>query len=214
MLMPHQRTSHLDHSPCAARAWQTLGALNLTGFVGDKYADGIMVKEVHERLKLTPYELYGWTRVAGAKRTRDGTQRRAGIFIFELINLVDAIVVAEARVQTPGGGPTAGHAVVWDGWRSLLFIGPGAYDDRALDGTLRIAREDQVRSHSNTARPSSPLSTAPHRSSPLIAAPAALHRSRRSPRLSTARGRRTQIAWTRRTTPRSRSTCRRSWESS
>ena len=146
--------------------------------MGAKYADGIMVKEVHERLKPTPYELYGWTRVAGAKRTRDGTQRRTGISIFELINLVGAIVIAEAIVQTPGGGPTAGHAIVWDGWRSLLFIGPGAYDDRALDGTFKIAREDQVRRHPSAARPSPPLPTAPCRSRcspPLPSAPTALH---------------------------------------
>ena len=145
-----------------------------------------MVKEVHERLKPTPYELYGWTRVAGAKRTRDGTQRRRGISIFELINLFDAIVIAEAVVQSPGGGPTTGHAIVWDGWRRLLFIGPGAVDDRALDGTFTISREDQVRRHPITARPSPPLLAAPRRSSPLLAAPCPSRCSPPLPSASTA----------------------------
>ena len=41
-------------------------------------------------------------------------------------------------------GGTVGHAIVWDGWRGLLFLGPGAFDDRGLDGAILVDKEDQA----------------------------------------------------------------------
>ena len=43
--------------------------------------------------------------------------------LFDLISINDAIVLATA----PGGlgEKQDRHAIVWDGWRSILFIGPG-----------------------------------------------------------------------------------------
>ena len=51
------------------------------------------------------------------------------------------MLVAVALVEGEGDEVT-GHAVVWDGWRRVLFVGPGAYDDRGLDGALLLSESD------------------------------------------------------------------------
>ena len=71
--------------------------------------------------------------------------RRSFISIFELITFKYAIVIAVAVVQPPDGGEPCGHAIVWDGWRALLFVGPGNRDDRGIDGTIRVETADQVK---------------------------------------------------------------------
>ena len=53
------------------------------------------------------------------------------------------IVVAIAVVSL-ACGDSCGHAVVWDGWRNLLFIGPGSRRDRGIDGTVLVNKADQA----------------------------------------------------------------------
>mgnify|MGYP006152133073 CR=1 FL=1 len=50
-------------------------------------------------------------------------------------------MLAVARVQGDAG-TLDNHAVVWDAWRRILFIGPGCYDDRGLDGALLVEEAD------------------------------------------------------------------------
>ena len=40
--------------------WQTLANINLVGFTGRKYDEGVPVEDVKKRLKSTPFSLYGW----------------------------------------------------------------------------------------------------------------------------------------------------------
>ena len=56
-MSPHS-SSHWCACPRACS--QNLTDLNLTGFTGAKYDDGLQVAEVNARLQLTPYTLYGW----------------------------------------------------------------------------------------------------------------------------------------------------------
>ena len=34
------------------------------------------------------------------------------------------------------------HGIVWDAWRRVLFIGPGGYSDRGMDGALLVEQAD------------------------------------------------------------------------
>lgn len=117
-----------------------LDKLNLRGF--DPHVEGIPLHEVTVRLRKSPWALYGWqalAKAAGApKRGRDGAARRAHITLHELISAQPAIYVAVGMVDDE----RCLHAVVWDGWRRLLFLGPGNYSDRELDGTISVEEAD------------------------------------------------------------------------
>ena len=63
----------------------------------------------------------------------------AQLTLFEFISAPIGILIGEATMDTQDV-----HAIVWDAWRKILFIGPGAYDDRGLDGALLIEPEDLV----------------------------------------------------------------------
>ena len=76
----------------------------------------------------------------GYKRGRDGLLRGSFITLPEIISFTGAILLCVAIVQTPYGRDT--HAVIWDGWRLVLFIGPGKFDDRNLDGAILLSKED------------------------------------------------------------------------
>ena len=128
--------------------WCSLTELNLTGFTGAAHEHGLLVHEVNVRLQQkTPFALYGWQAVVkarhgGAKRGRDGGERRQRLVLFDMIRECDLIMIAEALVEDDAGRVLNKHAIVWDGWRRLLFIGPGAYDDRGLDGALLLNEAD------------------------------------------------------------------------
>ena len=125
--------------------FQTLGSLNLTGFTGPKYEEGVPVRDVKERLRGTPYELYGWQAGREKKRGSDGSERRNLISLTDII-VAESIVVAEAVIDPPDGSPRDKHALVWDGWRGLLFVGPGRHaDDRSADGIIKVEKDDMVR---------------------------------------------------------------------
>ena len=97
-------------------------------------------------LQTTPYALYGWKalqKMAGKRaRGADGSERRTKISLFDVISVSDAILVAVALVNNSGGEDN--HAVVWDGWRSVLFVGPGKFCDRQLDGALLVGDADKL----------------------------------------------------------------------
>ena len=78
----------------------------------------------------------------GSKRGADGAKRRLRIVLFEIICEKDVIIIAEAIVEDDAGLELSRHAIVWDGWRRLLFIGPGTMDDRGLDGALQLEPAD------------------------------------------------------------------------
>jgi len=83
----------------------------------------------------------------GMKRDREGTDRRdfVNLSVHQLIKLRNAIFFGEAAiVDHDSGRITDYHIVIWDDWRSILFIGPGEYDDRCLDGALLIHEEDRA----------------------------------------------------------------------
>ena len=117
--------------------------LNLMGFNGAKYDDGIPLHEIVVRLRKTPWALYGWQAVMKAKGKRkrgaNGKQRRIfQISLHEVLSMPAAIYLV-VMAATEG---SINHAVVWDGWRRVLFIGPGAYDDRGMDGALLVEQAD------------------------------------------------------------------------
>ena len=139
-------------SHCFRLVFQSLKALNCLGFSGDNYMAGVPIKEIKLRLIPTPYELYGWQSIfkkdSGVKRGRDGAERRSLVSMFDIVSLVDAIVIAEAVVDAPDGSGRDWHAIVWDGWRNLMFIGPGRHaDDRSSDGMIKVDKLDQVCAH-------------------------------------------------------------------
>jgi hypothetical protein len=70
----------------------------------------------------------------------DGAARRADIHIFDLMKLRTAIVLASTVVETADG--TDHHAIVWDGWRSVLFIGPGDFHGTQVSGSIRVDEAD------------------------------------------------------------------------
>ena len=146
----HRANGCLLEAVMFATGETSLAALNMTGFSGAKYEDGIRVHDINVRMMKTksPYSLYGWQSLTkkrkGQKRGAGGKERRTPIRLFEIISIADAIVVAEAVVRAADGSVDSKHAVVWDGWRRLFFVGPGAYDDRGLDGTLQLDEADVV----------------------------------------------------------------------
>ena len=97
--------------------------------------------DVTVRLQKTPWALYGWQSVVkahgGKKRGADGKERRSNIALHELLTAPLGIYIAVAVLDAGNK-----HAIVWDGWRRVLFIGPGEYDDRGLDGALLVEQAD------------------------------------------------------------------------
>ena len=132
--------------------------LNLTGFNGSQYDQGIELKEVSERLQASngpPFELMqvrsdGSTcggaggrrnRNSAVKRTLDGTERRIAWDLHSLISLTEGIYVAIAQVDN-GEGPADAHAIVWDAWRRVIFFGPGDFNEHVCDGAIVVEQED------------------------------------------------------------------------
>ena len=48
-----------------------------------------------------------------------------------------------AQVKCVSDGSLLGHAIVYDAWRRLLFIGGGDWDERQTNGTLLIDADDK-----------------------------------------------------------------------
>ena len=100
--------------------------------------------ELNTRLQRTPFELLPvrtfLKRAGQLKRGADGRERRSEMSVWELLQVECAIVIAVALVEDEGC--VVGHGIVWDAWRRILFIGPGAFDDRGLDGALVVEPAD------------------------------------------------------------------------
>ncbi len=120
----------------------TRDALNLLGFTGQRYDHGVPLHEITVRLHKTPWALYGWQalvkQAGGRKRGVDGKGRRQSITLHEVLSARPAIYL---MVMAVADG-SCHHAVVWDGRRRVLFIGPGSYDDRGMDGALIVDQAD------------------------------------------------------------------------
>ena len=119
-----------------------LADLNLTGFVGDKYDEGITLHEANVRLRATPYVLYDADKVSSKRKRSGGAERRTQLSLFDIIKQLDTIIVAAGVVRDEDGRLLSKHAFVWDGWRRLFFVGPGEFDDRGLDGALLMEEAD------------------------------------------------------------------------
>ena len=74
------------------------------------------------------------------RRSSTSAVRPDELNIFDLVSIKEAVALATATVAAEHGYDT--HSIVWDGWRRILFIGPGASDDRGLDGALLVAQND------------------------------------------------------------------------
>ena len=61
--------------------------------------------------------------------------------LIELLRLEHGIFVAIAQVLLETGHADA-HAIVWDAWRRVLFIGPDAFDDKVCDGAILVDAEE------------------------------------------------------------------------
>ena len=103
---------------------------------------------VNQRLEKTAFALYNWQTFLksrnGVKRGHDGTARRALPVLFDVISQLNVIFIASAMVEDAKGNVN-GHAIVWDGWRRILFIGAGAscgIEDRGIDGALVLNEQD------------------------------------------------------------------------
>lgn len=61
----------------------------------------------------------------------------------ELLDLVlnGGIYIAVAQVDL-GDGPADGHAILWDAWRRILFLGPGDFNEHVCDGAILVDEED------------------------------------------------------------------------
>ena len=100
------------------------------------------------RLRATPYSLYNLSTIAkrrrGVKRGADGAKRGALMTIGELVSERDVICVCEALVEDVEGGATCLHAIVWDGWRRILWFGAGEKGggELGLDGAVVVHEED------------------------------------------------------------------------
>ena len=148
-----------------------LGSLGLVGFNGAKYAHGLHAHDINTAFQRSgsPFHLANWQTVLakkGSKRgANDGAARRRLMVLWDIISVLDVITLGIAIVEDSDGAalseevgsssstlpqPRARgtgavlsqHAFVWDGWRRLLFIGPGQADDRGLDGALLLRKEE------------------------------------------------------------------------
>ena len=85
----------------------------------------------------------GESKLTTLKWASDGASRRRPLTIADIISRQDVILVASARVDDiTTGQRVSRHAIVWDGWRRLLFIGPGQFTDRELDGVLQLGENE------------------------------------------------------------------------
>jgi len=108
---------------------QNLQVLNCVGLYPRAASQGLLIHEVQARLQgHTPYEM----EIVSLNEPS----------VFGLVQLTGGIFVAVAFVELHEAGTTDTHALVWDAWRSLLFIGPGNFDDKQTDGCLMVTRED------------------------------------------------------------------------
>ena len=86
----------------------------------------------------------GWLKAARADGLApallDGAARRRPIDIWDLMQLRRAIVLARTEVTTTDGLDS--HAVVWDGWRRVLFIGPGDFHGTQVSGSILVDEID------------------------------------------------------------------------
>ena len=63
-------------------------------------------------------------------RAHDVAMPTIPLCIFDLISIKDAIALATSFIKLRGHGPGDHydeHCLVWDGWRKILFIGPGLF---------------------------------------------------------------------------------------
>ena len=60
--------------------------------------------------------------------------------IWDVVQFLDAIMVCRARVLVEGGEDM--HAIVWDGWRRVLFVGPGDFHGSQVTGTILVTEDD------------------------------------------------------------------------
>ena len=139
-----------------ATGWDA-SPLNLLGFTGSIYARGIDLSEINMRFQDPehgpPFELArvrqdgstcggaGGRRRRGNKRASDGSERRHDWSLFELLSLREGIFIAVAQVHLDDG-PADGHAIVWDWWRRILFLGPGDFNDHVCDGAIQVEESD------------------------------------------------------------------------
>ena len=85
----------------------------------------------------------GESKLTTLKWASDGASRRRPLTIADIISRQDVILVAEARVDDiETGQRLSRHSIVWDGWRRVLFIGPGQFTDRELDGVLQLEESE------------------------------------------------------------------------
>ena len=118
----------------------TLSQLNCLG-MQPVNGHGLAVRHVQNRLQgKTPFELQMFD--------------LGELSVFGLIQLVDGIYLASASITIEAhtvpiahAMPSDTHSMVWDAWRSLLFIGPGNFDDKQTDGCISVSREDIANRH-------------------------------------------------------------------
>jgi hypothetical protein len=146
---------------CVFGTGWTKPMLSLDGFTGPAFERGIELKHVNERFQKPggpPFELMavrhdgsacggagGGRRrgkaKAGSQRDRDGKERRETWGIYDLVSLNGGIFIAVAQVDL-GDGPADGHAITWDAWRRILFLGPGDFNEHVCDGAILVDEED------------------------------------------------------------------------
>lgn len=121
----------------------TRNELNLLGFTGPRYEAGVPLHEITVRLRKTPWALYGWQAIVkqrtGKKRGADGKERRTEVIALHEVLTAGLGIYLVIMSAVEGD---VNHAVVWDAWRRVLFIGPGYYDDRGMDGALLVEQAD------------------------------------------------------------------------
>ena len=71
---------------------------------------------------------------------------RGGFSVGHLVKIPDAIVIAVVQVAPEDATATEQqddlHAIVWDAWRRILFLGPGNFDEGQTDGAIEVHDED------------------------------------------------------------------------
>ena len=109
---------------------------------------GISFKQVNACFQVRdgpPFELSHVRQHQDRKRTFDGKLARKAFSeqmnLHSLIRLEHGIFVATVQVDLPSG-MTDSHAIVWDAWRRILFLGPGDFNDQVCDGALLVEEAD------------------------------------------------------------------------
>ena len=129
--------------------------LNLKNFTTAQHGEdengvstGISFKDVNARFQVRggpPFELSHVRQDQDLKRTFEGKELRksfcARMSLHSLICLKHGIYVATVQVDLPSG-KTDSHAIVWDAWRRILFLGPGDFNDHQCDGAILVEEAD------------------------------------------------------------------------